>query len=575
MNTFKLSVLLFKFINKKYFYLILFFSFLATLLETVGLALIVPLLDLITGDQLNIFVKNFLSFFSFDIGNLKKNTLILYIFIFLIFFYFFKFIFTFIVILIHNKIIFYFKKEISKRLYKKYLYFELSHFSKIHTSSLVRNITKEIDNCMGVLISTISFILESMMVIGVTLVIIFYTPVSIIPISFVFLVGWIYLHFTNKKVKIWGEERQVYDKKYLENIFNSLNGIKELKIFSSEKYFIKRFSSILTRLVDIMFKTSIVRALPKHIFEFLGILVISLSIIFNLYFNDNVDKVIPILGLFAAAAFRILPSANKIVADISVLRFSYPSVDLIYKEILSIKDEDENKKIINISFKEKININELSFSYNNKEILQNANISIDKGDFIGIKGESGSGKTTFANILVGLLKPTKGKITIDNQNIIMNPNLFEGWKKILAYVPQEVFLLRDTLKRNVAFGLEENKIDENKVLRCLKQSVIDPKIVSDKDSLNGIISERGISISGGQKQRIGIARSLYFDSEVIIFDESTSSLDDQTENEIIKTIKEISNFKTIIMISHRDSALKYCNKIFELKNKNFKLIYEK
>tara|TARA_Y100000816_G_C26095252_1_gene579453 strand:- start:613 stop:2340 length:1728 start_codon:yes stop_codon:yes gene_type:complete len=575
MNTFKLSVLLFKFINKKYFYLILFFSFLATLLETVGLALIVPLLDLITGDQLNIFVKNFLSFFSFDIGNLKKNTLILYIFIFLIFFYFFKFIFTFIIILIHNKIIFYFKKEISKRLYKKYLYFELSHFSKIHTSSLVRNITKEIDNCMGVLISTISFILESMMVIGVTMVIIFYTPASIIPISFVFLVGWIYLHFTNKKVKIWGEERQVYDKKYLENIFNSLNGIKELKIFSSEKYFIKRFSSILTRLVDIMFKTSIVRALPKHIFEFLGILVISLSIIFNLYFNDNVDKVIPILGLFAAAAFRILPSANKIVADISVLRFSYPSVDLIYKEILSIKDEDENKKIINISFKEKININELSFSYNNKEILQNANISIDKGDFIGIKGESGSGKTTFANILVGLLKPTKGKITIDNQNIIMNPNLFEGWKKILAYVPQEVFLLRDTLKGNVAFGLEENKIDESKVLRCLKQSVIDPKIVSDKDSLNGIISERGISISGGQKQRIGIARSLYFDSEVIIFDESTSSLDDQTENEIIKTIKEISNFKTIIMISHRDSALKYCNKIFELKNKNFKLIYEK
>jgi ABC-type multidrug transport system fused ATPase/permease subunit len=566
MRTFYLAIKLFKLINKKFFYLAMFFSFLTIVLETIGIALIIPILEVVVNGKIFNFLNTFFLFFNIDILNLEKNKIIIYMFIFIIFFYFFKLLFILNLIYVNNKLIFYFKSQISKYLFRKYLFEDISFYSKIHTSILVRNITKELDNTMGVLISSISFIIESMLIVGISILIIIYTPISIVPILLIFIVAYFFVRLSTKKVKLWGEQRQKLDKDYLEIIFNSMNGIKEIKIYSSENYFLKKYNSLLIALIDISNKVSILRSLPKHIFEFLGIFIISLVIIINFLVNDSAQSIIPILGLFAASAFRILPSANKILSDLNVFKFSYPSIDLIYNEIFKIKNKQDN--FINfkkINFEDKIKIKNLDFSYNGNDIFKKLNFEIIKGDFIGIKGESGIGKTTFANLLVGLIKPNNGEILIDNINILSDESLFFGWKRKIAYVPQEIFLLRETLRKNVAFGLDDSEIDDKKVLSCLNKSSFNPKIISDAiDPLNGIISEKGISVSGGQKQRLGIARALYMDSEVLIFDESTSSLDPATEKEILKTIKEISEDKTIIIISHKETSLAQCNKIYNL-----------
>ena len=290
--------------------------------------------------------------------------------------------------------------------------------------------------------------------------------------------------------------------------------------------------------------------------------------ILNVKSSTNITEYFPKLALFAAAAFRIMPSISRLIVNFQALKFAIPSVNKLYKEFplknhLSIPTN--SSKIID--FKKEINISNLSFKYpdNAENILQDINVKIKFGESIGIVGKTGEGKSTFIDLICGLLEPQNGSILVDNNNILNN---LRSWQKHIGYVTQNTYLLDDTIKENIIFGRDEHKDLNRNLTNSIKLAQLDKLISRLPDGLDTIVGDRGTRLSGGQIQRIGIARAIFNNSQVLIFDEATSALDTETEKNFINDIYKLKVNKTLIIISHRISVLEHCDHIYNIKNKS-------
>ena len=283
--------------------------------------------------------------------------------------------------------------------------------------------------------------------------------------------------------------------------------------------------------------------------------------------TDYSSDIIPTLGLYAVAAFRLMPSITKILSSFQGLRYNKPVIDLISKELNLVENiKFSNSPSKNFKFTQNIMVKDLSFNYPNRsQTLKCINLKIEKGKKIGLVGHTGSGKSTLVDLILGLLKPTKGTIFVDGFDV--NQNLSE-WQKQIGYVPQNIFLTDDSLKKNIAFGLNESEINEEKLMNVIKYSNLEDFTNSLDEGVNTFVGERGLRLSGGQKQRIGIARALFNEPSVLVFDESTSALDQKTEEEIIEIINKLD--KTMIIIAHRKNTLKNCDIVYELVNGSIK-----
>ena len=310
--------------------------------------------------------------------------------------------------------------------------------------------------------------------------------------------------------------------------------------------------------------------MPKYIIEIFGIAVVISLIYFLLKINDEPKDIIPILALYTASAFKIIPSLLKIFSTFQNFNYLNPSLDNIYSQLNDYKDLvdntfKENKVLKKINFDKKVEIKNLFFKFSEEKILfNNFNISIEKNSFIGIKGDSGSGKSTFLNMISGLIKPQKGEILVDGVSIFEN---IQEWRNKLGYVSQSVFLIDESIKKNIAFGVEDSEIDYTKLDMAIQNSGLRNYIDSLNEKENTIVGERGIRISGGQKQRIGLARALYFSPEILILDEATNSLDKETEKNILTELLNIKNKITLIIVSHENEPLKISDKIYDLNKK--------
>lgn len=514
-------------------------------------------------EEINFIFKYFFSLLY--INEEFKSYLLLSLFLYVL-----KFFYSLIVNFLQYTFINLVSVNLSLTLFKSYLNKDYSFFLKYNPSLLIRNTESEVGQFIqGCLFQVISLITE-ISILFFIITTLFLINSEMILIIFLFFLIIIFLYFLSvKKIMLkQGQNRVHFSEKIIKIINESFYGIKSLKIFNANNYFIDLFKSNKRELASANIYFSIFSQLPKNALELICVASVCIFFYNNISLNILQANTISALGFFVIATFKIIPSISKIILALQNFRFSRPSTQIIQNEILKIKNKNFKNKIENnyylkdINFKSTIRLSNLYFRYQESKdyVLKNINLVIKKGDRIGIIGETGSGKSTLIDIIIGLLNPTSGSVLVDGINI----NRFKNnWLKKIGYVPQKIFLIDDTIKNNIAFGKLKEDIDIENIYQTMKKAEL-KKLFKKKRFDNVTTGQDGINLSGGQIQRIGIARCLYKKSDLYIFDEATNALDSLTEKKIIRLIKKISKNKTLIIISHKIQNLLICNKLFAL-----------
>ena len=458
------------------------------------------------------------------------------------------------------------QQNIAQKLFLNYSTKSLKFYKNTNTSSILRNLTLDLTNFTNGLSSFLSLITEIMFIISICLLLFIANfQVTLFLIVLFGVCSFLFYFFTNKKLKKIGRERVIFDAKKIKNINQTFNGIFDIRINGSLIPFIDSFTQIVRKLRNLLGTYQFFLQTPKIYIEIVTVSsFLVLIIIFSIMENNNqVIGYLPLIGLYAASAFKLMPSFNRMLVQFQNLNYSsevFKNYFNFLKITKKVKKVDFNsKKFVNFY---KLNIQNLHFKYGEKTLFSNLNYQFKKGYIYGISGKSGVGKSTLINLILGLYQPYKGKINLDNKYEIKK--LHSKWHQILSYVPQKPFFFDETIFTNITFsGFNDNE-KLKKVNECLRFVNLNKKIKSLKNGLSTIIGEGGAKFSGGELQRLSIARSLYKKSEIIILDEATNSLDMKNQNIIMKNLKKLSHNKLIILVSHEKNILKKCDYIFDL-----------
>ena len=408
-------------------------------------------------------------------------------------------------------------------------------------------------------------------VFGIGIVLFIFLPeITFISLTLILFICLIYLFVTRKTIKKLGLQRQDYEKMRLKFFNEGINSLKELKISQKENLFLNNFSKYNTQLSQVAIKQSILTGAPQALLEYMAICFLVI-LIFILSINSSENFfLISSLGLFTAAFFKIIPCLYRLVSCFSRIRYSMPVTNLLYEELIKFKNTyTPNKKINNFGSKnDKIIIKKLNFNFpgNEKLIFKNLNLNFNLGKFIGIKGKSGSGKSTFIDLLLGLNKPQKGKIYFNSFDISKG---ISRYYSSVYYLPQSIYLMEDTIINNITFQNYSDH-DENLLNRSIEISGLKSLINSLEKGIYTSIGENGAKLSGGQKQRIGIARAIYSKSNILFMDESTNALDFDSEKKIILEIMRLNIFETVFFITHREKMLRFCDLILSVNDSTIK-----
>ena len=394
------------------------------------------------------------------------------------------------------------------------------------------------------------------------------TKGTLIILGIIIFLSYLYYLIIRSKLKKWGQERIFHEGKKMQNLIQGLHGIKSVKIFNQEKTFLNKFNFNVAGSSKSNQYATLVSQTPPILIEFMAISLIVLFMIYNVQSSVNITEYFPKMVLFAAAAFRLMPSFGRLIVNFQTFKLSLAGVQKLHKEFpLKLDSHILNGKETKIIFKDKIEISNLSFKYPNNDeyILKDINLKIKSGESIGIVGKTGEGKSTIIDLVCGLIQPQKGNILVDSIDIQKN---LKSWQQQIGYVPQNIYILDDTIRENIIFGRKIDDNNQNYLTEAIKLAQLDNLISNLPQGLNTFVGDRGTRLSGGQIQRIGIARAIMNNAQVLIFDEPTSALDAETEKSLVRDINKLKFKKTLIIISHRTSILDQCDYIYELKNKS-------
>ena len=551
--------------KKKLPLILLSFLFLSAM-DLLGLGLIGPFITIVMNDNIDSRIIQLFDFFKLGTD---KETILNFSSIVIISIFFFK---ALLIIFVNWYIIRFSQFQrvrLGNELLQMYQNISFLKFIDKNTSSYIYTVHTLTSNYVNAVKNTLKLISDLVVSLAVISVLLYTNFILIIFLSITFgALFYSYDLIFRNIVQLYGVQANNLGTKFLQNINESLLGLKEMRIFGFMDYFRLEAMQNCHKMNVINEKRQIILLLPRQITEFF---LVAIIIIFVLYqFNSNpIKEIIPSLTIFGFAAIRIIPIINSI--SIGILNFRHDNdilkrlyTDYEYIKINSFIENNHNSKPSEFYFKS-IELKDVSFNYNDKNIILNKiNLKINKGDMVGIIGASGSGKTTLVDIITGLIKSTSGSIYI---NGISSSDIFTKLKNSIAYIPQDVFLIDNTIKANIAIGIKNNKINLHGLNKAIKMANLNDFVSKLPDGYNTLIGEKGSQISGGQKQRIALARAFYHEKDIIVLDESTSALDVKTEKMIIKSINNLKKLKTIIIITHRLSTIQNCNKIFNLKNK--------
>ena len=556
------------------FYFFFGLSLISTFLEILSIGSILPLLSLIIDhtffekySELSNFLLNFSPFQLFDKTYSQHLNYIGGLLILILIVFSLRFIFQIFIEWSKAHLIYKLEFLLTNKLYKHYMEAPYPFHLEKNSSNFHRDIQSDISYFSATANAITGLLVEVLILSGLLLLILSTQFVSTLTaLLFLSFFGYLFLKITNNYNVKLGSDVHHSSKERIKYLIEGFSGIKDIIIYNKINFFISSFKRSNAKLIDSKKKHSIVASLPRLIIEILlifGFVVIIFSFIIS---DVPIDKSLPILGFFAVASFRMTPSVYRILNYIQRVKFTKKPLENIYEQLTILKENKEKIiKLQDINFEKILKIRNLKFSYTgSKTVIDGLNLEIKNGASIGIFGKSGSGKSTLVNILTGLLEPQEGEIHSDEENIFSNIN---SWRKNIGYVPQAVFLSDDTLKQNIVFGIEDAKIDKKKLDNCISNAELKKFVDGLKNGLDTFVGESASKISGGQLQRVGIARALYNDPKILIFDESTNSLDALTEKEIMKNIYKFKRLKTIIIISHKKDLIKDCDHIYEFKNK--------
>ena len=565
----------FKFIFTKEFFkssiIFIIMWIIFSILELIGISTIPLILSAFLDNnqlyQIPILHNFYSSFNLYD----NENYLI-YFLVLIIFVFFIKNLFFVFLVFVETKIYKSILLVIKKKIFEHYFHLPFESHLKQNSSDVVRKITLDTGNAITYVISFLTFI-SQLILFSVVISFLFINNflVTFVALGFFLIIfSLIYLYSNDRLVKL-GKEKQIITGEIIKIINESINSIKEVILYNKNSFLNSIFSKKQNQVQQTILKITLLKRIPKSIYEFLSIVLISMMMLFLTKYNSLEDSLV-FVTLFVVSLLRLLPAMNLSTLNISNMKATEYSFNLIYEKLNLVKHNSLHKaqglKNSEIFFSNKIEFKNISFSYDKKEVFENLNFIISKNSFIGIYGESGSGKSTLVNLLCGLLNSKEGEILIDEKNI---NDVKNSWQSKIGYIPQDIYILDDSIKNNIIFNDENNTNIDKDLKNVIEISQLNRLIDSFNDGLDTKVGDRGINISGGQRQRIAIARALYHKPDVLIFDEATNSLDEITENNLMDSIYEIKG-KTIIIISHNPKTLNRCEKIFKIEGKSIREI---
>ena len=558
-----------EFKNKSF--LFIFLLIFTTIFETLGIGLIFPLMDIIINQE---FTKNLLGINLYDISqNYETNYIIAFLASFILLLFIIKSVYLTFFSYWSNKFSQELFKTLSLKLLKIYIHQNVSFYFEKNSSELLRNTLNECKNVGSMVLCYLRLIIEVVVAIAI-IILIFYINfiISSLTLLLFSLLIMVYYFLLKKKIYNYGLIRQQEAGSQIKILNETFDGIKDIKLKSIESFFLKLYDISAHKFINAGYKQDTLNDLPKIIIELIFIFTIVSIVLVSLFLSSDIQKILPLLGLYVAASFKLMPCLSKILTNFQSIQSMKVSTELISKEFSLNKDygPTKRKKIESFKFKNEIKFNNISFSYNTKvgrknfetkKILNNFSHTIKKETCVGIVGKSGKGKSTIIDLITGILSPSEGEVLVDELNIKSN---IKEWQRCIGYVSQNIFLSDSTIRNNIALGIEPNNIDKNLLIKSAEDARILSFIHTLKDGFETQIGEKGVKLSGGQIQRLAIARELYRKPSLLILDEATSGLDIETENEILKVLEKIKKEMTVIIVSHRENTVKNCDKIINI-----------
>lgn len=462
------------------------------------------------------------------------------------------------------------QRHISSELFATYLYQPYAFHLQRNSAQLIRNAVNEVHKLWFLILNPTLVVLgEGLVLIGVTCLLFIVEPVGALIVVLVLgCAAWGFHLYTRGRLLRLGIARQHHDGQRIQELQQGLGGVKEAKLLGRESGFLAKYEEHNAESARIEQFQATLQLLPRLWIELLAVTGLATLIITMLAQGQQAATIVPTLGLFAAAAFRLMPSAYRVLGAVQNLPYGMPVIKILREELkltpeLPINVEATFDSRVSNSFKNDIELVNVDYMYpsSSEPALTGLNISIRKGESIGFVGPSGSGKSTLVDIVLGLLTPTSGEVQVDKENIQAD---LRSWQDQIGYVPQSVYLTDDTLRNNVAFGIPPVRIDEGALNRAIQAAQLDTFVVSQPDGLDTVVGERGVRLSGGQLQRIGIARALYHDPSVLVLDEATSALDTLTEKGVMNSVEALQGSKTLLIVAHRLSTVKHCSRLYQL-----------
>jgi len=496
-----------------------------------------------------------------------------------------KSLYMFFLIYIQNRLAFNRQVSISKGLFKSYITKPYTYFFDHNSAEMQRTINELVPSAInGVFLSGLTLITEGLIIIFI--VIFLFIVSSLSATLVVFAIGGISFAFylrLKSSIDRTGKRENKYGTRMYKAVSEGLGSIKEIIILGRTDNFVEEFENNSRDYARARATRNLLTQTPRLMIEAVTVLGIIVIVVVNMLSGQPVETIIPTLAIFGMAAFRVMPSMNRVLTNLTFIRHGAVSLDAFYEDLIQAKDEkpqrseyssdrdqSENDEGSPFKFCHEITLRDVSYKYPNapEEVLHHINCKIKKGSAIGIVGPSGAGKTTLIDLMLGLIEPTTGEILIDQINA---KEVMASWRRNIGYVPQNIFLVDDSIARNVAYGIPESEKSLSKVWMALEIAHMKDFVESLPEGLETRIGETGIRLSGGQRQRLGIARAIYHNPEVLIFDEATSSLDTEIEKTISDAISRIGKTKTVIIIAHRLNTLDSCDQIYEVRGKTLSL----